>query len=300
MDNLFGGSFTQTTNFTLRTGLHAVKVVAVNPTEQQWCELAGREETPYKFDYSPSANPFNEGEMQTPIVFWVENEGNLFPLRFNISHQIQTNRDGDKFKYINNKGQISYYIPTPETITENPNMNWYDSAGMRKLYGGEEALFSFMQRLMNYSSKSDDANFLTVCEQIGITPENLQKGDVSGIRKFIDWVYEKDPETTIIVLFTVNQKRNDETGDVKEYQEICSNYNTFFSSDMKNREAVSDWAIDRLKKTHQETAERGAVLTTRLYTFSPQEYSFLDCVNSAEEEVAGTSSDNSEASDLPF
>jgi len=274
-NDMFGGSQKQI-GFTKYTGLAPFKVVMVNPTEDEWKAYTDRD-APYEFNYDFSENP-NTERQERPVIFWVEYEGNVYPLRINIAEDIVTTKDEDKFKFINRLGQVSYFAANADELIQNENISkWFNKENLRKVRIGEEAIHMFLQRLICYSSADTNANWMSDIENnAGFTFESLLKGDLTGIRNILNYANSK--ENRIGLLFCVKHQEEKDA----YWQEICSNPETFSFISIDSG-TLPETAYTRLEKLDQKYQEQGRKLTNRLYTVRLQKFNPNDFVEATAE-----------------
>lgn len=200
-------------DFAKKVGLFEARVIAVNPTEEQFKDILGME---LKED-SKAAEYLGERDGNTllRIDFWLEDvkkveEGKL-PWRTKVSFFLEDkereNKDGTKQQYINELGSCSW--------ADDPNNlpDWFVKREYRQAYVGEEDLYNFMRNWLCELDYRSDATTLQV------EWKKLMKGNVKEIKDQVggDWCGNIVPMATVIV--------KDVDGEMKEYQGI---YNKAF------------------------------------------------------------------------
>lgn len=268
MSNSIGGSQSKM-GFTLYTGFAPVQVVMVNPTMEEFQQYTGRP-APYELKYETSLNP-NSNRMESPLVFWCKYENNIYPLRINIGADVIVDRSGKKSEFINRLGQFSYYAESANELIENEALGWYNKEMITPLRVGEKALHTFLQRLLSYNAKDKKANWIPDLEGVGFTFTALLNGDLTGIKNIINEANAHD--NRVGVLFVV--KRTDEG---KEYQELCSNPDTFLFVSTETGKILQS-GITYFNKVMKDYEERGRRITSRLFTVNFQPYNQEDCIN---------------------
>lgn len=193
--------------FAKRVGLFEARVIAVNPTEEQFKEILGME---LKED-SKAAEYLGErdGNALLRVDFWLEEVKNKdkFKVSFFLEDKERENKDGTKQQYINELGSCSW--------ADDPNNlpDWFVKREYRQAYVGEEDLYNFMRNWLCELDYRSDATTLQV------EWKKLMKGNVKEIKDQVggDWC------GNVVCLATVIVK--DVDGEMKEYQGI---YNKAF------------------------------------------------------------------------
>lgn len=185
-----------------KIGLFEAKVIAINPTREEYKELLGidLQEDSKATDYLGE----KEGNTTLRLNFWVEDikTGFKSPITFFLENKIRENKDGSKKQYINNVGTCSW------AEDKNSLPEWFKGREYREAFIGEEDMYAFLRTwLGNLDYKDAD----TVLQ---LDWKKLMKGNVSDLKGQIDGAYC----TNIVAMATVkNVIKEDET---KEYQSI--------------------------------------------------------------------------------
>lgn len=261
--------------YQLLTGIGEVNVITVNPTKDEYKEITGNE-LPYDLNYGTVE--FSDAKF-TPLKFLVFNqEYNKYDfVNMLIGHTPMTTRDGSKFKFIDKLGQITYFAESAESISNNPKVSFYKEI-IRKILPGEEELHHFLQSLIRYSSNADEANWTEDVTNIGITPENLIKGDVTGIRKLLDFATQQGNAVGVVYTVQSKEKLNDEgEPTIRYYQDIAVRNHPFFWIDDNG---IPNGAYKHLKKLYEEGEASGYPLfRDRFFTFKLQPFVLEECYN---------------------
>ncbi len=151
--------------YQLYTGIAAVSVVAVNPTQAELQEIGinAKEEPKYSVEIN--------GEEYNKIVFYLRNEEPNITVRFDIltkpEHRMSKN---GKAMWINNVGQMTW-------SEEAPAYEWWkNSDTSRKAYVGEDTLVNFTKAWANVAN-GGKISFDTI--------DAIMKGDVKELKQLI-------------------------------------------------------------------------------------------------------------------
>jgi hypothetical protein len=189
--------------FTKKVGLFESKVIAINPTLEEYAEVLGMElkEGSKATEYLGTSN---DGNTSLRVDIWLQEikSGDKFKVNFFLENKLKTNKDGTKAQYINNVGTTSW------ASDENTLPEWFKGREYRQAYVGEEEMYGFLRTwLGNLDYRDAD----TVLE---LDWKTLMKGNVKDIKSQIDGEYC----TNVVALATVKTVEKD--GEVKEYQGV--------------------------------------------------------------------------------
>ena len=189
--------------FTKKVGLFESKVIAINPTLEEYAEVLGMElkEGSKATEYLGTSN---DGNTSLRVDIWLQEikSGDKFKVNFFLENKLKTNKDGNKAQYINNVGTTSW------ASDENTLPEWFKGREYRQAYVGEEERYGFLRTwLGNLDYRDAD----TVLE---LDWKTLMKGNVKDIKSQIDGEYC----TNVVALATVKTVEKD--GEVKEYQGV--------------------------------------------------------------------------------
>jgi hypothetical protein len=281
--------------FTLITGIGAAQIVAVNPSNDEYKQIVGRD-MPYDLKYDIQVLGDDRTNFR-PINFLVKNvEKDVFGfVRFSISDKDDVSSTGS-INSIDGVGNTAYI-----NTTETNQYTWFNSKDSRPLKKGEAGLHKFLQTLVKYDSKAEEANWLVDLTSSGVTPQKLYNGDVSGLRALINWAnsvsleYKGDTYKghTIGVLWTVKKSPKmdkdsglEKPGEFNFNQDIHSGRDgrTFFYTNPDG--SLSPSVYKRLKDYGDKQEEAGYSITDRLFTFKLQDFKEEDCRGQEPKDVA--------------
>ena len=206
-----GGNKRQSTgesNFSKKVGLFEAKVIAINPTIEEFKDKLGIElkEDSKAVDYLGMSQ---DGNKTVRIDVWLEEVKNKdkFKVVFFLENKERENKDGTKKQYINTVGSCSW------ADDENNLPKWFTERECRVAYMGEEDLYNFMRTWLG------DLDYRDAETTLQLDWSKLMKGNVKDLRDQIggEWC------TNIVALATVKTVEKD--GELKEYQGV---YNKAF------------------------------------------------------------------------
>ncbi len=194
--------------FTKKVGLFEARVIAVNPTTEEYADVLGRQlkEDSKATEYLGTSK---DGNARLRLDFWLEEvkSQDKFKLTFFIENKEKENRDGTKKQYINNVGRCTW-ADSPNNFPE-----WFKTRESRVAFVGEEDLYNFLRSWLG------NIDFSKPTATLQIEFNKLIKGNVKELKEQINGEWA----TNIVALATINSKETDEG--VKEYQNI---YNKAF------------------------------------------------------------------------
>lgn len=215
------GKLKENANFVqqpLYVGLFEAKVIAVNPSAEEFEELMGwaPKEDSKQFDYLGESK---DGNTSLRVDFWLEeiktrNRDDMdvnekFKVTFFLEDKERENKDGTRTQYINKVGVCSW--------ADDPNNlpDWFKEREYRVAYSGEEELYNFLRMWL---SKLDYRDKEAVLE---LEWKKLMRGNVKEIKDQVngEWC------GNIVCPATITTIEKD--GEVKEYQRV---YNRGFLS----------------------------------------------------------------------
>jgi hypothetical protein len=206
-----GGNKRQSTgesNFSKKVGLFEAKVIAINPTIEEFKDKLGIElkEDSKAIEYLGTSQ---DGNKTVRIDVWLEEVKNKdkFKVAFFLENKERENKDGTKKQYINTVGSCSW------ADDENNLPKWFTERECRVAYVGEEDLYNFMRTWLG------DLDYRDAETTLQLDWSKLMKGNVKDLRDQIggEWC------TNIVALATVKTVEKD--GELKEYQGV---YNKAF------------------------------------------------------------------------
>ena len=200
-------------NFSKKVGLFEAKVIAINPTEEEYKEVLGLElkEDSKATEYlgtNEHGNDFLRVDVWVEDVKTSKSESpERYKLVFFLENKERENKDLTKKQYINNIGASTW------TDDTNNLPDWFKERDYRVAFTGEEELYAFLR---TWLSKLDYKKDATILE---LEWKKLMKGNVKDLQ---DQVNGEWCDTVGIMATVVTKEKN---GEVKEYQAI---YNKAF------------------------------------------------------------------------
>jgi hypothetical protein len=237
-------------DFGKKVGLFEAKVIAINPTEEQFKTILDIELK----DDSKATDYLSEREGNTllRIDVWLEQTNKKLaedekPYRTKVSFfledKLRENKDGTKQQYINELGSCSW--------ADDPNNlpDWFVKREYRQAYVGEEDLYNFLRTWLCELDYRSEATTLQV------EWKKLMKGNVKDLKDQIngEWCGTIVPLATVIV--------KDVEGEMKEYQGIYNkaflpaySLKNFRLIDYSNPKLIADLHAKKPKdlKTHEK------------------------------------------------
>lgn len=143
------------TSFQLFTGLAAMKVIAFNPTNEQYFSVTGRE-MPYALEYKAG----DDGSFGNRVLVQIGGEadsvgeGTFHLVPFYTSATPVVSKNSGKTVYGNSKGQFAYLTGKDDVSMA----AWFKSEDLRVAYGGEKELSELIKSLIGFNSKEDNFN----------------------------------------------------------------------------------------------------------------------------------------------
>lgn len=286
---MIGGANKEPKRWINLTGVGSVQPVAVNPTNEQYLKITGNE-MPFELKYD--VTELSEVQYR-PVKILVHNhQYNVFAFaNFWISNQDEVSKKGDKVNSMDPKGVMTY-IPVDGSGVD---YTWFDAAEATPLKRGEASLHNFLQILVKYDQKAEEANWRMDLLEAGITADKIFADDLTGLQALIDWSNTQDVGDSgakghqIGVLFEVRKtaKTDKETGEEVEgqfnYNQVVNNRNFFYASADGN---IPQGAFKRLQKIRDDQEAAGYQVTKNLWTFTLQEFNEATCEGNAPEDTA--------------
>jgi len=191
--------------FAKKIGLFEARVIAVNPTTEEYADVLGRQlkEDSKSTEYLGTSK---DGNSRLRIDFWLEEvkTREKFKLTFFIENKEKENKDLTKKQYINNIGRCTW-ADSPNNLP-----TWFKERENRVAFVGEEDLYNFLRSWLS------NIDFSSKKSTLQLEFNKLIKGNVKELKDEINGEWA----TNIVALATVSSK---ETADgTKEYQAIYS------------------------------------------------------------------------------
>lgn len=199
---------TQQQEYTKKIGLFEAKVVAVNPSAEEYLDALGIELK----DGSKVTEYLGEsgdGNTTLRVDFWLQEvkSGEKLKVNFFLENKLKVNKDGTKKQFINNIGTTSW------ASDENLLPDWFKGRDYRQAYVGEEELYGFLRTWLGNLDYRDASTVLQ------LDWKTLMKGNIKDIKQQVDGEYC----TNVVALATIKTVEKD--GEIKEYQNV---YNKAF------------------------------------------------------------------------
>jgi len=194
--------------FAKKVGLFEAKVIAVNPTTEEYADVLGRQlkEDSKATEYLGTSK---DGNARLRLDFWLEEvkTQEKFKLTFFIENKEKENKDATKKQYINNIGRCTW-ADSPNNLP-----TWFQERENRVAFVGEEDLYNFLRSWLS------NIDFSSKKSTLQVEFNKLIKGNVKELKEEINGEWA----TNIVALATINTKETEDG--VKEFQNI---YNKAF------------------------------------------------------------------------
>ena len=191
--------------FAKKVGLFEAKVIAVNPTTEEYADVLGRQlkEDSKATEYLGTSK---DGNARLRIDFWLEEvkTQEKFKLTFFIENKEKENKDQTKKQYINNIGRCTW-ADSPNNLP-----TWFKERENRVSFVGEEDLYNFLRSWLS------NIDFSSKKSTLQLEFNKLIKGNVKELKEQINGEWA----TNIVALATVSSKETEDG--TKEYQAIYS------------------------------------------------------------------------------
>lgn len=191
--------------FAKKIGLFEARVIAVNPTTEEYADVLGRQlkEDSKATEYLGTSK---DGNARLRIDFWLEEvkTQEKFKLTFFIENKEKENKDQTKKQYINNIGRCTW-ADSPNNLPA-----WFKERENRVSFVGEEDLYNFLRSWLS------NIDFSSKKSTLQLEFNKLIKGNVKELKEQINGEWA----TNIVALATVSSKETEDG--TKEYQAIYS------------------------------------------------------------------------------
>ena len=201
-----GGKKREASQFTetqKKVGLFEGRVIAINPSVEEYKEVLGMElkEDSKATEYLGESQ---DGNTTLRVDFWLEEvkSKDKFKVTFFLEDKEKENKDQTKKQYINNVGTCSW--------ADDPNNlpKWFSERDYRIAYAGEEDFYSFVKTWLGELDYRDAETTLQ------LDWKKLMKGNLKDIKSQVNGEYC----TNVVALATIKTViKEDET---KEYQGV--------------------------------------------------------------------------------
>ena len=206
-----GGKKRETSQFTetvKKVGLFEAKVIAINPTPEEYKDILGIElkEDSKATEYLGESN---DGNTTLRVDVWLEDVKSSEKLKVNfyLEDKEKENKDQTKKQYINNVGTCSW--------ADDPNNlpKWFSEREYRVAFVGEEELYNFLKTWLGELDYRDAETTLQ------LEWKKVMKGNLKDLKSQIGGEYC----TNFVSLATIKTVIKED--DTKEYQSV---YNKAF------------------------------------------------------------------------
>lgn len=267
----------------LFTGITNVKVLGINPTQEQLAEILGDADKASKFNTDYNKGESYNGDTVRPVCIWVTDyEENVSPTLFTIElgdkeHLAQS---GSK-RIINNYLQTTW-SNSVASVTSNEKMSWFSDTGIRVARIGEVNYYTFIATLVRYDLQGEKSfnNFLTDNK---LDFDSVYEGNFEGLRGLVNFANNND---MVLAMPFIVRKKEDENGVVFR-QQVLSNPEVWYRSTI---DGDIDWVVNNFKEKCLAKDAEGYPITQKLYTYEFTKFSEDKCVNAEPENNAEASS----------
>jgi hypothetical protein len=202
----------ENTNYPKKVGLFEARVVAINPTLEEYSTILGMELNPDS-KATEYLGTTRDGNAYLRVDVWLQDikSQDNYKVSFFLEDKERENRDGTKKQYINSVGSTSW------ADDESNLFDWFTNGrDYRVAYVGEEELYNFIR---TWLSKLNYRHADTVLQ---LDWKKLMRGNINDLKNEIggEWA------SNVVALATVVVREKD--GETKEYQGI---YNKGFLPD---------------------------------------------------------------------
>lgn len=239
-----------------KVGLFAAKVIAINPTADEYPDLLG---WPAKEDSKETEylGEDEEGNTKLRVNVWIEDvdTGTKFNAAFFLKNKERENKDFTKKQFINAVGACTWSADIRDLKSDETH-KWFTKFEHRVAFVGEEELYTFIQSwLSRLDYRSPETNL-----HIDDNWRMLMKGNVKFLKEQIGGEWCTDPKTgeAIPFLALATIRNSDKDGETKEYQGI---YNKGFLPirdlpHFRLTDYSSEEAVERIKAKNAKDRKR--------------------------------------------
>lgn len=229
--------------FTKKVGLFLGKVVAINPTIEQYKEKLGMElkEDSKAAEYLGTSK---DGNNTLRVDFWIEEDGaegndKYRKISYFLEDKVRMNKDGNKTQFINNVGMCSWGTGKSDLP------EWFLKREYREAFVGEEDFYSFIRTWLG------GLDYRAPETTLDLDWKKLMKGNVKDLKDQIgsEWAVNFGAMATIIS----KTKTDPETGEeeIKEYQGVY------------NKMVIPEYAMKAFKLVNYADPKVQAVLKNK-------------------------------------
>jgi len=229
--------------YSLYTGVCAMALKQINPTNDQYLKITGKE-LPFALDYIETP----EGKFPLRFLLEVKHTnsaglgvGTYISANLYVSKDREQNKDKTKTLFVNSKGQFAYLSNDGSAES---NMDWYDKTDIRAAYTGEKDLSLILQKLCAFTKEDD---YTALDEVIKSFYKKFDIGKLNALVKTVPTGMSiSNGECGIVGMLSVSV--NPETG--KKTQRVIVKEGYIMSTDVDAEMNIkaSDWAVEQISK----------------------------------------------------
>lgn len=171
----------------LYTGLHNMKVVAINPIKAQLEEMGYKPQNDPVYLTTENAGPNGETvvkKLRLDFHLHGQNDAGekiMTKVAFFLENQYRVNRDGDKSEWINDFGRTAW---SAQGDPDNPpaGLTWFKSETARQSHVGEADLHLFLVNWLNIGPEDEAKmdNFLAIFDEDYTELRSLLAGNIDN------------------------------------------------------------------------------------------------------------------------
>lgn len=190
--------------FTKKVGVFEGEVIAINPDLETYKEVLGIDidENSKALEY---ISEDKDGVQKSRVDVWLKDvkTETKFKVSFFLENKIRTNKDGNKFQFVNSTGLCSW------SESEDSLPEWFiKNSTVRKAYVGEEELITFFRTWLGKLDFRDPET------ELSLEPKKIFKGNLK------EWSDEIDGEYCQTVGCLATIKTVDKEDGPKSFQNV--------------------------------------------------------------------------------
>lgn len=196
--------------FVKKVGLFEGEILAINPDENELRKILGKsgEDDMKNPEYLKETS---DGDKMVNVTIWVKDVKSDFKasVKLPIIDKPLTNRNGDKTKFINSQGNVSYFIDEVENLPD-----WFMGYPVRQAKSGEDRLYNFLKAWLQIDTYNDKS------AEVSFDINKILRGNMKELRDMLKTEYNHTVLFNSIIV--TREVTDDKTGDKKvvEYQNI--------------------------------------------------------------------------------
>lgn len=249
----------QNIGYTPYVGLGVVIPLKANPTNEEYKQITGQD-APFDMTYEMR----NESFAISILCKGVNTDRYDF-IRFYLSDEEEKSSTGS-ILFMNEVGDF-FWSPSKEDALENEKLSKFTAYTFAPAMRGMRQLYSFLQKLVLYNSRSEDARWLKDMAENKILFDDLfNHMNVDGLNKLLTWA--NGEHHSVVCLYSVKEKIS-ENGNLNYVQvlETGSGATDLFFRSQRGLVApeVPASAVTYLSALEQSAFARGSKLLNRHY-----------------------------------